>query len=183
MSAEPTTHQDEEALLCAKVLSRGTRVALALMVLSYLAYLLGLGTPRISPAQAAANWHLPHDAFAQATGMPQGWAFLDELHHADMLAMAGLCLVPLASRPGRVVAVEVMTNSPQVVKHIVDGDTIHLHRVIEESSAFYRMQTINQALGVLVKRGHVTLDAAQAASPEPDELLRILRTMGYELPR
>ncbi len=97
MSAEPTTHQDEEALLCAKVLSRGTRVALALMVLSYLAYLLGLGTPRISPAQAAANWHLPHDAFAQATGMPQGWAFLDELHHADMLAMAGLCLVPLAS--------------------------------------------------------------------------------------
>ena len=92
-------------------------------------------------------------------------------------------LVPLASRPGRVVAVEVMTNSPQVVKHIVDGDTIHLHRVIEESSAFYRMQTINQALGVLVKRGDVTLDAAQAASPEPDELLRILRTMGYELPR
>ncbi|MBI5831295.1 MAG: PilT/PilU family type 4a pilus ATPase [Armatimonadetes bacterium] len=92
-------------------------------------------------------------------------------------------LVPMASRPGRVVAVEVMTNSPQVVKHIIDGDTIHLHRVIEESSSFYRMQTINQALGVLVKRGHVTLEAAQAASPEPDELLRILRAVGYELPR
>ncbi|MBI5830761.1 MAG: hypothetical protein HZB16_00435 [Armatimonadetes bacterium] len=88
---------ERESLLCAAVLTWGSRVALVLMVASYAAYLLGVGTPRVSPAAAQANWHRSHSAFAAATAMPQGWAFLGELHHSDMLAMSGLCLVPVAA--------------------------------------------------------------------------------------
>jgi len=97
MSQTTPVIADAEQRLGATVLAWGSRVALWLMVIAYLAYLGGLGTPRVSPAAAQANWHLPHTAFAGATGMPQGWRFLTELHHADMVAMAGLCLVPLVS--------------------------------------------------------------------------------------
>jgi len=86
-----------EQVLAARIMAVGGRLALWLMAGGYLAYLLGVGTPRVSPAQAQANWHLAHGAFARSTGLPQGWGFLVELHHTDMLAMAGLCLVPLVS--------------------------------------------------------------------------------------
>ncbi|MBI2299673.1 MAG: type IV pilus twitching motility protein PilT [Armatimonadetes bacterium] len=89
-------------------------------------------------------------------------------------------LVPFASRPGRVPAVEVMINSPQVQHHIADGQTNLLHRVIEESGGYYRMQTMNQSLALLLKHEAITLDAAEAVSDDPDELLRILRTMGAQ---
>ncbi|NUP99316.1 MAG: type IV pilus twitching motility protein PilT [Armatimonadetes bacterium] len=87
-------------------------------------------------------------------------------------------LVPMASKPGRVAAVEVMVSSPPVQKHIADGDIERLHRIIEESAGgFYRMQTLNQSLGMLAAKALITTEAAEAASPDADELHRIMRTM------
>ena len=85
-------------------------------------------------------------------------------------------LVPMASRPGRVPAVELMLHSPQVQKHIADGDIGRLSRVIEEShGGLYRMQTLNQSLAVLVSKALITLEAAEGASPDADALHRHLR--------
>lgn len=90
--AEQTTY--------AAVLCWGGRLAIAAMVTAYLAYLTGISTPRLAPAEVQAAWHLSHIEFARTTGVPTGWGFLAELHHADMGAMAGLCLVPLVSLLG-----------------------------------------------------------------------------------
>jgi twitching motility protein PilT len=89
-------------------------------------------------------------------------------------------LVPMASRATRIAACEVMTNSPSVQKHIVDGDTVYLGRVIEESGGFYRMQTLNQSLAGLVKRGAISVAAAEAASSDADGLHRFLRVAGVD---
>lgn len=87
-------------------------------------------------------------------------------------------LIPMASRPGRVAAVEVMLGSPPVLQHIADGDSYGLHRVIEESyGGYYRMQTMNQALAGLVAKGLISQESAEAASPDTDELHRHLRTV------
>jgi twitching motility protein PilT len=91
-------------------------------------------------------------------------------------------LVPAAARGGRVAAVEIMTQSPQVQKLITDGDIQHLHRAIEESGGYYRMRTMNQSLAQLVKQGLVTLEAAEAVSTDIDEMRRFLRMLGYDLP-
>ena len=90
-------------------------------------------------------------------------------------------LVPLSGRPGRVAAVEIMINSPQVVSHIAQGETARLHRVIEESGGYYRMQTLNQSLALLLKKELIALDAAEAASDDADELHRILRHHGIHI--
>ncbi|MCC7495084.1 MAG: PilT/PilU family type 4a pilus ATPase [Fimbriimonadaceae bacterium] len=90
-------------------------------------------------------------------------------------------LVQLAASPGRTAAVEVMVHSPQVEKHIADGDVPRLHRVIEESAGgFYRMQTLNQSLARHIAKGKITIETAEAASPDPDELHRLLRLLPSE---
>ncbi len=102
-------------------------------------------------------------------------------HQLAQVLRAVVCqrLVPMASRPGRVVAVEVMTNSPPVQKNIADGATDRLARIIEEShGGHYRMQTLNQSLAKHIKRELITLEAAGAASGSPEELNRLLRQMG-----
>jgi hypothetical protein len=81
----------------AQVLAWGARCATAVLLVSYTAYLAGLGTPRVPVPQVQRCWHLSHREFAAATGLPAGWGFLTELHHPDLLALAALCCLPLVS--------------------------------------------------------------------------------------
>jgi hypothetical protein len=73
-----------------------TRVALAVLIAAFLAYLLRLAPPLVSLERLPEVWSLPVDRYVAATGAPTGWGWLGRLGNGDYLNMLGvamLCLV------------------------------------------------------------------------------------------
>ncbi|MBC7328331.1 PilT/PilU family type 4a pilus ATPase [bacterium] len=79
-----------------------------------------------------------------------------------------------ASGIGRVPAVEIMTSSPTIKKLIEEGRTSELYSSIKEGS-HYGMITMNQSLANLYQKGLITLEEAEATSPNRAELRQLLR--------
>jgi twitching motility protein PilT len=92
-------------------------------------------------------------------------------------ALAGVIsqrLIRRASGPGRVVAVEIMTNSPTVRKQIDDGNSAELYAAIREGGHF-GMNTMNQSLEKLYQSKLITYDDAIANAGNLTELRHMLR--------
>lgn len=83
-------------------------------------------------------------------------------------------LLKAADGQGRVAAVEVMTNSPQIAKLIEEGRLSEIHEAIAKSVTHFRMQTLNQSLVALVLSGVATVEEALTVSPDGDEFKRVL---------
>jgi twitching motility protein PilT len=83
-------------------------------------------------------------------------------------------LLKHASGVGRIPAVEIMTASPTVKKLIEEGKTGELYSTIKEGS-HYGMITMNQSLASLYLRGLITLEEAEAASPNKVELRQLIK--------
>jgi twitching motility protein PilT len=86
-------------------------------------------------------------------------------------------LVIRADGSGRVPACEVMVKSPTIEEYILKGDLEKIPEAIANSSNYYKMQTMNQALERLVHAGTVTADEAAKVSSNPDDLR--LRLQGF----
>jgi twitching motility protein PilT len=84
-------------------------------------------------------------------------------------------LVRRADGNGRVAAVEIMINSPNIRELIAEGKTTQIEKVIASSSEFYKMQTFNQALARLVQSKTVTEEEACSASANPNDLKLMLK--------
>ena len=85
-------------LIYARWLAACTRIALATLIASFLAYLGGFAEPLVPPERLAALWQLPVDEFRAATGAPAGWHWLARVgwsDYANMIGVALLCLVSL----------------------------------------------------------------------------------------
>jgi twitching motility protein PilT len=73
---------------------------------------------------------------------------------------------------------EILVNTGRVAERIADPDrTAEIHEVIGEG-AYYGMVTFDQSLLELVRGGHVTVDAALAASTSPHDLQLQLQQAG-----
>ncbi|MBC7328874.1 PilT/PilU family type 4a pilus ATPase [bacterium] len=83
-------------------------------------------------------------------------------------------LLKHASGVGRIPAVEIMTASPTVKKLIEEGRTGELYSTIKEGS-HYGMITMNQSLASLYLRGLITLEEAEAASPNKVEFRQLIK--------
>ncbi len=84
-------------------------------------------------------------------------------------------LVPRADGKGRVVAAEVMVNSPNVRDLIAEGKTSQIEKAIASSGDYYQMQTFNQSLAKLIQDRSVTEEAGFAASTNPGDLRLLVR--------
>jgi len=94
---------------------------------------------------------------------------------ADTLkAVVSQRLLPHASGPGRVPAVEVMIVT-QLVKKLIEDNTISEISNAMKQGQFYGMQTFNQALIKLFKDGSVKLEDALNAASAPEELMLAVR--------
>lgn len=82
-------------------------------------------------------------------------------------------LLNKADGSGRVAAVEIMINSPTIKKLIEEGRTSEIHKAIESSVLYYRMQTLDQALVELYNKGLITFEEALSASADAEELKRM----------
>jgi twitching motility protein PilT len=79
-------------------------------------------------------------------------------------------LLPRASGKGRVVAAEVMINTPAIKDLILEGTRIgEIRDFIAEGRDQYGMQTFDQCLTDLVTSGEVTFETAKAAATNPSD--------------
>lgn len=78
-------------------------------------------------------------------------------------------LIPRKDKKGRVPAVEIMVNSPTVKKLLLEGRTVEIPQVIEKGQN-YGMQTFNQSIYELYKKGIISLDDAMQYATNPEEL-------------
>jgi hypothetical protein len=104
--------QSTEQLRFAQVLAWGTRAGVAVLALSFVAYLLGLVPAWVAPQRLTEVWSQPLTPYLALTGTPDGWGWATLLRHGDMASLAGiamlcacalpalLSLVPLALRRG-----------------------------------------------------------------------------------
>ena len=86
-------------------------------------------------------------------------------------------LVPQTDNSGRVAAVEVMVATPAVRNLIREGKTYQLINSIQTGSQ-YGMQTLNQALLSLCRKGVIVAEEALARSPNAEELKDMLAGSG-----
>lgn len=87
-------------------------------------------------------------------------------------------LIPRLDGTGRVLAVEVLAPTP-AVRTLIRDDKVHqIYSVMQTGQAKHGMQTMNQALVDLVRRGHVSAAEALARSSYPDELSGMIDRAG-----
>jgi twitching motility protein PilT len=88
----------------------------------------------------------------------------------SLYAVVSQRLLPRRSGKGRVVAAEVMINTPAIRDLILDGTRIgEVRDFIAEGREQYGMQTFDQCLSELVGSGEVTFEVAKAAASNPSD--------------
>jgi twitching motility protein PilT len=103
--------------------------------------------------------------------------------HQQVRTMLALTLQAVVSQrlvrrvdgAGRVAAMEVMVNSPNIRELIVEGKTAAIEKAMASSGDYYRMQTFNQALAKLVLDGIISQEEALGTSTNPGDLRLLLK--------
>lgn len=85
-------------------------------------------------------------------------------------AIISMRLIEKADAEGRVPAVEVMIGSPTIRRLIRENKLALLKSVIQQGSAQYGMQTFDQSLAELYKKGLITLEKALSEATSPNDL-------------
>src|SRR5512142_1947200 len=101
----------------------------------------------------------------------------------SLYAVVSQRLLPRRSGDGRVVAVEVMINTPAIRDLILDGTRIgEIRDFIAEGREQYGMQTFDQCLTELVSAGVVTFEVAKAAASNPSDFELQMRMFSQNVP-
>jgi len=95
----------EEARRYAGLLEWGTRVGLALLFLSFIAYLSGLLAPHVPLEQLPQLWNQPVDEYLRRTQSPQGWGWLALATRGDFSNLLGIAVLASCSIPPLLAAI------------------------------------------------------------------------------
>ena len=95
MSAPPSV--DATQLRYARLLDWGTRIGLALLIISFLAYVTGALPPQVPVNQLPALWIHPVQRYLELTGAPTGWQWVTRLHQGDVLSLSGITVLASCS--------------------------------------------------------------------------------------
>ncbi len=83
-------------------------------------------------------------------------------------------LMPRASGPGRVLAIEVMIPNP-AIRNLVREDKVHqVYSQMQVGQTKFGMQTLNQALVDLFQRRMISMEDALGRSSDPEELKQMI---------
>lgn len=83
---------------------------------------------------------------------------------------------PVAGSFGRVMALEIMVNTPACANLIREGKTAQLYSMIQTGGQ-YGMQTLESSLANLVQNNRISSDEAMLKTIRPDELSRLLEQL------
>jgi hypothetical protein len=85
--------QPEEQLRYARLLDWGTRVGLALLVLSFAAYVSGLVQAHVPVQRLPEVWQHPAAKYLELTGSPTGWGWVALIHRGDIAGLVGIAVL------------------------------------------------------------------------------------------
>lgn len=85
--------QPAEQLLYARLIAWGTRAGLAVLVLSFAAYLTGLSEPHVPLERLPELWSLPLANYLEQAQVPTGWGWLALIRHGDIAALSGIVIL------------------------------------------------------------------------------------------
>ncbi|WP_051688057.1 hypothetical protein [Desulfofalx alkaliphila] len=80
----------EEQIAYAKMIKYGSLIGIAMLSVTFLAYIFGVVPGNIQPHEVAHYWHLSSEQFISATGTPSGWAWLGMLEYGNFLSILGI---------------------------------------------------------------------------------------------
>jgi len=93
----------------------------------------------------------------------------------SLQAVVSQRLVRRADNSGRIAAMEIMINSPQIRELVLEGKTQAIEKAMAASGDYYRMQTFNQSLAKLTLDKAISEGEATAASTSPNDLKLLLK--------
>lgn len=74
-------------------LSWGTRAGLAVLLLSFAAYVLGIAEPHVETSRLPELWIHPVDRFLELSNSPTGWRWLALVHRGDIAGLLGIAIL------------------------------------------------------------------------------------------
>ncbi len=89
-------------------------------------------------------------------------------------------LIPRTDVEGMIAAIEIMFNSPRIKEMIEEGKIDDIYEQIEESVAYFKMQTMNQSLMALYANNIIDEETGMGASERPDEFRMQLYKTGLK---
>lgn len=102
---------------------------------------------------------------------------------SSLLAVISQRLLSRVDQQGRILACEVMIKSPLIESYLLKNERHRIPDAIENSSDYYKMQSLNQHLERLIRLGRVSMEEAKKVSSNPEELEMVLagisRKEGY----
>lgn len=98
-AAEDPAVQPPEQHRYATWLDWGTRAGLAVLLLSFGAYAMGLAAPHVPVASLPELWVHPVGRYLELTNSPTGWGWLALLHRGDVAGLLGIAILAGASVP------------------------------------------------------------------------------------
>jgi hypothetical protein len=87
----------DEQEVYARWLAWGTRIALLVLIASFLVYALALRDPLLPPQELAKLWAFPVNHYIAASGAPTGWGWLQLLHKSDYLIFLAVAMLGLVT--------------------------------------------------------------------------------------
>ena len=94
-TAQPGSDQERYA----RLLAIGTNAGLAMLVVLFGIYMLGLVDPHVPHERLPEIWHLPSSDFLELARLEAGWGWTARLRHADILTLLGIVTLAFCSVP------------------------------------------------------------------------------------
>lgn len=93
MNANDHSHISVEQQRYATLLNWGARSGLAILVVSFVAYLFGWMPAHVPFEQLPQVWSVPVGEYLEQTGAPTGWHWLDLVAYGDFASLVGIALL------------------------------------------------------------------------------------------
>lgn len=93
MNTDNNPHIPVEQQRYATLLNWGARSGLAILAISFVAYLFDWMPAHVPFDQLPQVWNLPVDEYLKQTGTPTGWHWLDLVAYGDFASLIGIAVL------------------------------------------------------------------------------------------
>lgn len=90
---EKKIHTTEEQVAYAKILDRGMKAGLLVLIFTFIIYMFGLLPSYIPVNDLSKYWGMPVHEYLEHTGIHPGWAWLNMLNKGDFLNFIGIAFL------------------------------------------------------------------------------------------
>lgn len=90
MSDKNESHIPVEQLRYATLLNWGGRSGLAILIVSFITYVMGWMPAHVALEELPEVWSLPVDEYLERTDSPTGWGWMERLREGDFAGLFGI---------------------------------------------------------------------------------------------